>query len=658
MRAFIVVCIVVMAGLVWGCGSSSPTVAKIGKDHYTLMEFEEDFAKNNGGWEQGEKSSFEERQKFLNLMVNYRLKVKEAYELGLANDKEVKTELKLYRSSVAQSYILEKELVVPAIKQIYDRKKEMLRASHILIRVAQEASPEDTLKAYEKAMSIIAEIPTTPFDSLARRYSQDPSVHRNGGDLGYFTSGRMVGEFEDACYSLKKGEYTKTPVRTSYGYHIIKLTDRRQNEGAVKIAHLIIELPNPDDSLKIRDSVWAIYREIKSGLPFDSAVARYSADYNTRQVGGYLGDYTRDRLPVHLGDILFTTATDSITEPVGFNYGYHIFKVKGFTPLSPFNDIEKEIRSQYQQTRFLSDKNKFISSFYKQYNVQINEAVLDELSVAFDTTKTPAVVTWKDTVSPALLEKVLIRTSAGTYTVEDVLDKINNMQEFSNLVLTSSNVKSMVTKVAENAGFDQYALQRISAYPELNKLLRDYQDGILLYRIEQSRVWNSISVNDSLLREFYETRKENYRWPDRVNFAEIYVVTDSAAKATYEKLKKGEDFLELAEKTTQRVGYKEKKGVWGFHTYNANPLAERASKMAVDSVTEPFRYQGGWSILKVLAFDEARVKTFEEATPELIGAYQDFQAEKLKGQWVEQLRKKYTVIENLDVLREAFKKKH
>jgi len=641
----------------WGCGASNPTVATIGNDKYTLKEFENDYLKNDGSWEQCQSSSLEDRQKFLDLMVNYRLKVKDAYDKGILQDPELQKELTLYRSSVAQSYVLEKELVAPAVHRMYDRRKEMIRAGHILIRVPANASPEDTLEAYERAMKVIAEVPNRPFDSLARQYSQDMSVVKNNGDLGYFTSGRMIAEFEDACYALKAGEYTKTPVRSQFGYHIIKVTDRKPNDGSVSIAHIVLEINPSLDSAQVCDSIWTIYREIKNGLPFDSAAARYSMDNYTKDNGGYLGEYTRDRLPTSLGDVLFNTKVDSVTEPVGFYYGYHLFKVKGIKPIPPFDELEKDLRTQYQQTRFNYDRQLLFEKLNKQYVVEVDEAVLGELMFAFDSTKTPAFEDWKDTLTTELLKKTLIKTNAGQYSVEDVVDRISNSQEMSNMPLTSSNVEKMVRKIAETAGFDQYALSRIPAYPELEKLLRDYQDGIVLYRAEQEEVWNTITVNDSLLREFYEPRKENYRWPNRVNFAEIFVLSDSVAKATYDKIRKGEDFLELAEKTTMRAGYKEKKGEWGFLPYNANPLSERAARMAVDSVSEPFKYQSGWSIIKTLAFDSARVKTFEEATPELIGAYQDYAAEKLREEWVKDLRQKYSVTENTDVLREAFKKK-
>ncbi|MCX7984614.1 MAG: peptidylprolyl isomerase [Bacteroidetes bacterium] len=640
-----------------GCSPSNPTVATIGDEKYTLREFENDYVKNNGGWEQCEKTTLEERKNFLDLMVNYRLKVKEAYDKGLLNDPELQKEIKLYRSSVAQSYILERELVQPAVQQFYERRKELVRASHVLIRVHPDAQPEDTAQAYERAMNIIAEVPYRSFDSLARQYSQDVSVQRNNGDLGYFTSGRMVGEFEDACYALKAGEYTKVPVRTQYGYHIIKVTDRCPNKGIMGIAHIVLEISEQMDSAKVRDSIWAIYREIKSGLPFDTAAARYSMDYNSKYNGGFVGAYTRDRLATEVGTLLFNTPVDSVTEPVGFHYGYHIFKVKSLKPLPPFSELEKDLRTTYQQTRYQSDHKRLVDKLNREYNVRIVDSVLEKLSVAFDTTKTPAEKNWRDTVDVELLRAILIQTRANNYTVDDVLEKINNNQEMSGTQLTKTNVEKLVKKIAETAGLEQYALSRIPAYPELEKLLREYQDGIVLYRIEQEKIWNAITVNDSVLREFYEPRKEKYRWPDRVNFAEIYVLSDSLAKALYQRIKKGEDFLALAEKMTVRAGYKEKQGVWGFQAYTVNPLYERASKMAVDSVSEPFRYQAGWSIIKTLAFDSARVKTFEEATPELIGAYQDYMAEKLKQAWVQELRQKYQVKENMDVLREAFTRK-
>jgi parvulin-like peptidyl-prolyl isomerase len=150
---------------------------------------------------------------------------------------------------------------------------------------------------------------------------------------------------------------------------------------------------------------------------------------------------------------------------------------------------------------------------------------------------------------------------------------------------------------------------------------------------------------------------ENYRWSERVNFAEIYTKTDSVVKAAYKKVKSGKDFLDVAQEYTNRSGYQEKKGVWGFQPFTFNDLSLKASTMAIDSITAPFKFEKGWSIIKALGKDSAHVKTFEEAMPEVASTYQEVASKQREKEWVEALKKKYPVTINKEALPEAFKRK-
>jgi peptidyl-prolyl cis-trans isomerase SurA len=188
--------------------------------------------------------------------------------------------------------------------------------------------------------------------------------------------------------------------------------------------------------------------------------------------------------------------------------------------------------------------------------------------------------------------------------------------------------------------------------------MKEYKEGILLYRIEQDEVWKKTMVNDSLLKEHYNKTKENYRWPDRVNFAEIYVLKDSIAKALYKQIrKKPKNFSKIAQERTNRPDYREKRGEWGLQSFTFNDLSRRASKMAVDSVSEPFRFQGGWSIIKTLAIDSSRIKNYEEAMPEVASAYQDAASKEREREWIESLEKKYPIEIQKELLAKAFKGK-
>jgi peptidyl-prolyl cis-trans isomerase SurA len=333
-----------------GCGASNPILATIGDEKITLRSFEDNFVKNNGGWDTSAATSFEDRQKFLDLLVQFKLKVKEARAQGLEKDSAIVSEMDSYNTSVAQSYMIEKEVVEPGVQKFYDRKKEEIRASHILFRLQRNATPEDTLMAYIRAVNAIDQIPYTPFDSLASRYSEDPSVKSNHGDLGFFTSDRMVPEFGDACFLLKPGEYTKRPIRTQYGYHVIKVTARRPNPGSVRISHILLRFnESSSDTAAVRDTVWMLYKRLKSGARFKEVMQKYSQDHQSVANNGDIGFYERDRIPPVVADVFYQLQIDSISEPMRFNYGYHIFQLTEKKPIPSFEEMQKDLKSQYHK---------------------------------------------------------------------------------------------------------------------------------------------------------------------------------------------------------------------------------------------------------------------------------------------------------------------
>ena len=641
-----------------GCGASNPTLATIGDEKITLRNFEDNFVKSNGGWDSSAATSFEDRQKFLDLLVKFRLKVKEARAQGLEKDSAVVSEMDSYNNSVAQSYMIEKEVVEPGIEKFYDRKKEEIRASHILFRLQRNATPEDTLMAYIRAMNAIEQIPSTPFDSLASRYSEDPSVKGNYGDLGFFISDKMVPEFGDACFSLKPGEYTKRPIRTQYGYHVIKVTARQPNPGSVRISHILLRFnASSSDTAAVCDTAWMLYKRLKSGSSFKEVVQKYSQDPKSVANNGDIGFYEHERIPPALAEVFFKLQIDSISEPMRFNYGYHIFKLTEKKSLQPFIEIEKELKGQYQQMRYQYEYKGYVEKLKAQYRVAIDSMSVKMLISKIDTTKTVGSENWKDTLSTDMLKTTLIHCTGRPYIAKDFINKVITTNEYKDYRLISANVWLLVTKFADVVALEQHARHAAERYPELTQLLHEYEEGTLLYRVEQDEVWKKVVVNDSLLKGYYNTHMENYRWPERVNFAEIYTVKDSLAKVAYKKIVKGKDFLDVAQEYTNRSGYQEKKGVWGFQSFTLNELSLKASTMAIDSITSPFKFQTGWSIIKALGRDSAHVKTFEEAMPEVASGYQEVASKQREQEWIEALKKKYPVTINNEALTEAFKRK-
>ncbi len=657
-RIFIIGIGLLTAILFIGCGASNPTVATVSDEKITLHDFEDNYAKNNGGWDTSTTSSLEDRQRFLDLIIKYKLKVKEARAQGLEKDSAVMNEMETYQLAVARSYMIEKEVVEPGIQRLYDRKNEEMRVSHILFRIPPIAVPSDTLEVYRRAMEVIALIPRIPFDTLAYQFSEDPSAKSNHGDLGLFTSGRMMAEFEDACYSLKPGEYTRKPVRTQYGYHIIKVTARQPNSGSVRMSHIFLRFSNSlNDTGAVRDTIWMLYRQLQSGASFKEVVKKYSQDPASVANNGDIGFFERERLQPRIADIFFRMQIDSITEPVRFNYGYHIFKLTEKKGLPQFTEIEKDLKNQYQQVRYQYEYKKYIERLKTEHRVVIDSMAVKKLISSIDTSKIAGSKNWKDTLSIEILKMPLIHCTGRSLTVKDFADTVINNKEYRNYTLTASRIWAIVTKLMDAVAVEEHAWYAKERHPLLARLLQEYNEGILLYRIEQDEVWKKVMVNDSLLKEYYNVHKENYLWSERVNFAEIYTLADSMAKAAYWQVQYGEDFMDIAQEYTNRPGYQEKRGEWGYQPFALNDLSRKASTMAIDSVTAPFPYQRGWSIIKALGRDSAHIKSFEAAMPEVASGYQEMASKQREQEWIETLKKKHPVTINKEALIGAFKRK-
>lgn len=654
--------VLILAGcclyLLTGCGSSTPVVATYGSEQVTLREFEEQFAKNNGGWENGEKSTAAERKAFLDLLLKFRLKVAEAKALGLQADTAIVSELQAYRTTVAQSYAVEKEIIEPRLKELYERKKMDLRCSHILLEIRKDSTGNsDTLSAYTKAVQIIKLAEAgAPFDSLADAFSEDPSAMMNGGDLGYFSTGRMVPEFEDACYALPINGIAHYPVRTQFGYHVIKLTGRQPSKGAVDLSHILFRAEGADTAGNLLDTANTVYRQIMNGtLTFEQAVLSYSKDKGTVAAKGRVGVFERNRLPVEISNVVFQLEKDSVSIPVQSRMGIHLFRANAFNGIGSYEENVREMKQAYQQQRFETDYTQFLAHLRAQYRLEYDLTNLYQFERAFDSSLTARDSAWKRAIPAEWRTRRIYSVGAITRTVQDIVNRIESGEEFRLSLLTPSNVETMIKRIADADLLEEHAKTAPQRHPALAKLMDEYRDGVLMYRIEQDEVWKKVFVNDSVLKLHYDTTGYRYRWPDRVSFAEIFVTTDSLAWAAYRKLQSGESFLAVADQYTMRPGYKERHGLWELMPVDKSPLSQKASSMTLDSVSAPFKNENGWSILKTLVYDAARQKTFEEATAELSSSYQDAASKRREVEWISTLKKKFAVTVNETTLAEAFK---
>ncbi|MEI8049804.1 MAG: peptidylprolyl isomerase, partial [Bacteroidota bacterium] len=248
-KGMLTIAALILFSQVWS-QNSDQVLMNVAGENVTKSEFLGVYQKNNTKGEVIDQKSLDE---YLDLFINFKLKVKEAEVLGLDTVKSFRDELGGYRKQLAQPYLIDEDANKALLDEAFARKGEDIRASHILIRVDKNAKPADTLAAYNKVMKIRKRLlKGEDFGKLAIEFSDDESakdrtqegrtMKGNKGDLGYFTVFDMVYPFETGAYSTKTGDVSQ-PVRSEFGYHLIKFTDRKPAMGKVQIAHILFLYP-------------------------------------------------------------------------------------------------------------------------------------------------------------------------------------------------------------------------------------------------------------------------------------------------------------------------------------------------------------------------------------------------------------------------------
>ena len=316
----------------------------------TLEEFERIYKKNNSNTAI-EQQSVEE---YLDLFINFKLKVIAAEELGIDTTEAFIKEFNGYRKQLAKPYMADKEEMENLLKEAYDRSLYDIHVSHILLRCDQDASPADTAIAYAKAFQIRQRILNgEAFESVAKETSEDPSAKNNSGDLGYFTVFRMVYPFESAAYNTKPGGIS-LPVRTRFGYHIIKVHEKRLARGTVRVAHIMVLTPQTMDNNQLEESrnkIYQYYDSLKNGSPFEEIARKYSEDRASAVRGGELSWFGTGRMVPEFEDASFALKNPGdISEPVKTSFGWHIIKLLEHKGVGDFETSRTELQDMVNKS--------------------------------------------------------------------------------------------------------------------------------------------------------------------------------------------------------------------------------------------------------------------------------------------------------------------
>jgi peptidyl-prolyl cis-trans isomerase SurA len=514
---------------------ASPIIETIGGRNVSVSEFTYVYNKNNA--KAPDAYSAKSLKEYLDLYTNFRLKVREAEELGLDTTESFKKELEGYKKQLAQPYLTEKGVTEQLTKEAYERMKEEVNASHILINVTPEADPKDTLAAYNKISGLRQRaVSGESFEKLAVEFSEDPSAKTNKGSLGYFTALQMVYPFEDAAFKTKKGDISK-PVRTRFGYHIIKVNERRPSQGQIRVAHIMVRTTpgSPaEDSLAAKQKSEEIYNRLKKGEEWNTLSEQFSDDANSKSKGGELPWFSTGRMIPNFEDAAFALKNvGDYSQPINTPYGWHIIKLLEKKPLESFADLEPTLKTKVSKdSRSELNRSILLQRLKKENQFVENPQTINNAVSLADSSLVKG--TWEKKADEKA-NGLLFTIGTKRYLVNDFFTYLsNNRSSLKSTASPSQAMRNAYKKYVDEELIKYEESHLEQKYVDYKMLVKEYRDGILLFQLMDEKVWSKAISDTTGLRNYYDKNKEKYRWDTRAN-AKIFSVSN---ETTLERLKK------------------------------------------------------------------------------------------------------------------------
>ncbi|WP_298954860.1 peptidylprolyl isomerase [uncultured Nonlabens sp.] len=589
---------------------------------------------------------------YLDLYIDYRLKLQQAYSLGLHEKVDYLKEIQSTRSSIAQAFLTDNEVSDKLIKEAYERENKEVNVSHILIKVDRTASPADTLKAWNKIHDIEKELQKgASFSSLARTKSEGPSAG-NEGNLGWFGSFKMVYEFENAAFDTKKGSFSK-PFRTDFGYHIVFVNDTRPNPGDLTVAHIMTFDKKNAASKTAQERIMEIYEQVQSGKDFKQLAREFSDDGNSAARGGKLNRFGTGGVDEDFANAAFAlNKVGDYSEPIKTKYGWHIIKLLEKHPVQSYEDLKKELENRIKKSpRSRKITEGFINKLKTLYNMKSKNTLPKNVyEIVNDTLLLSGKYKFDNQVKG--LDQKLFTLRESSFKVEDFL-------KYVEIKIVKDLQPYPSKKVKLDAYYKEYINEQLMAYhnknlerdnEEFRFLYNEFKEGFLIFDLIEEKIWNK-AKNDSIgLNNYFKSHQEDYKWKRRLDIDLTQNISQEVAEKVREQLIKKvaidviKSNLNIDNKTQVMVSSGEVE-----ETYNRLP-DNFEIKLGVSSVYHDVG-DNFYKVINVKKIKEPTNKTLEEARGSVINAYQ----QQLEKNWLENLRKGHQIKVSRKVLKKVKK---
>jgi len=669
MRCYVFTAAVIMAVQSVAFAQTSPTATPsvlmhIDGQAVTVPEFKAVYEKNNQQARSIDPKSVDE---YLDMFINFKLKVREAEKLGMDTSRRFNSELSGYRRQLAKPYLTDERKTEAMLQESYERMQQEVAAVHILLKLDEDAAQEDTANVYRKIKEIADKITDEEsFRKAVVKYSHD---QYNEGDLGFFTVFQMVYPFETAAYNTPVGEMSD-PLRTRFGYHLLFVYDKRPARGRIRVAHILARAPKDDvetDGLTGKAKIDQIYAELNEGVPFEDLVAKHSDDVGTSDKGGILPwigvgpggvdeDFSEKAFSLeNIGDY---------SAPFKTQFGWHIVKLVDKEPIPSLEDATPTIKQRVTRdvSRLSKSRKALIAQLKKAYNSSFNENALKEMVRYIDDSYYKS--DW--TVEKLKGADKVIFTMKAPYADEPLvitqqdlgkyLAMNRTFQKESKKVAPEVIVSKLYTYFEEDQIVDYEDDLLEMKYPEFRALVQEYHDGILLFDLMDKKVWSAAVKDTTGLEAYYNAHKEEYMWPQRAEAFLFQTNDKKIAKQVCKKVKKlaKKDSLSL-QKVFDAFNTSDQMNVFGqADTYQEGEHDYLDTIAWKEKLYKPVMFNEQYHVAYIADVLPPQPKKLSEARGLVTSDYQ----KELEAKWIEELRAKYevTVYEPaMQALREEYK---
>lgn len=632
--------LILMLGLFIATIGNAQTILTIDDQEYTKDEFVEIYKKNNKDVNPTEK----DLDDYMQLFINYKLKVMQAEELKMDTNPQFVKELGQYRGQLAAPYLIDNDKTGALIDEAYERMKTEVKASHILIGLNSKAD-KDTLEAYNQIMDIRKQIVNgeVSFEDAAAKFSTDPSAKTNKGDLGYFKSLQMVYPFENAAYNTPVGEVSM-PVKTRFGYHLLNVVDKRPSKGEMIAAHIMIKSnknSKPEEDKLAKERIDEIYQQLKDGSSFETLALKFSDDVSSGRNGGKLPQFGSGKMVKEFEDQAFALEKDGdISEPFKTGFGWHIVKRLERIPLKTKDEMYKELKDRISKdSRASITRQSFLTKLKKEYNFKEYPKALEVFYTAVDSNIFGG--TWKPVGQK--FDKEIIR----------IADKKIKQEEFNRYLQVTQGrarvipIKEYVDRKykafidSELVSYERSQLSR--KYPKYKSLLKEYRDGILLFNLTEDKVWGKASRDTVGLKNYYDNHQSDFMYGNRAEGTMVQCTNMDVAKKVQGAMKIGKTNKEIHDEYNKnsKLTVIMESGV--FEKNDEPILKEIPLKAGISEIKE---IDGQYQFANIVKVLDPSPRPFDESKGLVTAAYQ----QELEKEWINELRDGKKITINKEVL--------